>query len=107
MQASVACKKFFFSSEAPADVNIKAPPSRKEREKDGAPAFECGESLGQPPAKSATRMATSPVDAHIQEAVQMPAVASGSPEIYGCSLAFLLGWLRSQSRRLRHREPWP
>ena len=27
---------------------LKAPPSRKEREKDGAPAFGCGESMGQP-----------------------------------------------------------
>jgi hypothetical protein len=32
-------------------MSSKAPPSRKEREKGRAPAFECGESLGQPPEK--------------------------------------------------------
>jgi len=28
---------------------LEAPPSRKEREKGRAPAFVCGESMGQPP----------------------------------------------------------
>ena len=34
---------------AVTERHLKAPPSRKEREKGRAPAFVCGESLGQPP----------------------------------------------------------
>jgi hypothetical protein len=38
----------------PPRCQLKAPPSRKEREKGRAPAFVCGESLGQPPAANTT-----------------------------------------------------
>jgi len=37
---------------AAAERHLKAPPSRKEREKGRAPAFVRGESLGQPPKRS-------------------------------------------------------